>query len=107
MNTQPSTTKMQTLELERELTATMVAAYQVMDAIRIGTRLINNDLKAVTEQRDRLAEVLRNIRAGYGGQITDPDCGCDDCEFLIQIDTALQSLTPNVKVSAPARKEGL
>jgi hypothetical protein len=47
------------------------------------------------EQRDKLAEVLRNIRAGYGGQITDPDCGCDDCEFLIKIDTALQSLTNN------------
>jgi hypothetical protein len=49
----------------------------------------------VIQQRDKLAEVLRSIRAGWGGQITDPDCGCDDCKFLTKIDTALQSLTQN------------
>jgi hypothetical protein len=47
------------------------------------------------QQRDRLAEALQEIRSGYGGQMTDPDCNCDDCKFLIEIDTALQSLTPN------------
>lgn len=46
----------------------------------------------LTEQRDRLAKILQNIRSGYGGQITDPDCGCEDCEFLIEIDKALQTL---------------
>jgi hypothetical protein len=46
-------------------------------------------------ERDKLAEVLQSIRAGFGGQITNPDCGCGDCEFLIKIDTALQSLTNN------------
>jgi hypothetical protein len=48
-------------QLERELTAAraeLVTAYEEMDAIRIGTRLIDSDLKAVTEQRDRLAEAV-------------------------------------------------
>ena len=48
----------------------------------------------LTEQRDKLAEALKRIRNGYGGQMTDPDCGCEDCEFLIEIDTALQFLNP-------------
>ena len=52
-----------------------------------------SELSKVTEQRDRLANVLKNIRSGYGGQITDPDCGCEDCEFLIKIDKALQFRT--------------
>ena len=47
------------------------------------------------EQRDKLAEVLRRVRDGYGGQVADPDCGCEDCEFLRPIDKALQFLTPN------------
>jgi hypothetical protein len=56
---------------------------------------LQTELTTVTEQKDRLTEVLQSIRIGYGGQITDPDCGCDDCKFLIEIDTALQSLTNN------------
>lgn len=52
------------------------------------------ELIAVTEQRDRLAEALRNIRAGYGGQIAAPNC-CEDCDFLIPIDEAIQYLTTN------------
>ena len=48
-------------------------------------------LDTVTEQRDRLAAVLQRIRDGYGGQVAAPDC-CEDCEFLIPIDEALQSL---------------
>ena len=48
-------------------------------------------LDTVTEQRDRLAAVLQRIRDGYGGQVAAPDC-CEDCEFLIPIDKALQSL---------------
>lgn len=46
-------------------------------------------------ERNRLANVLKNIRSGYGGQIPDPDCYCGDCEFLINIDTVLRFLTPN------------
>jgi conjugal transfer/entry exclusion protein len=44
------------------------------------------------EQRDRLAAVLQRIRDGYGGQVASPNC-CEDCDFLLPIDKALQSLT--------------
>ena len=53
-------------------------------------------LDVVTEQRDRLAAVLQRIRDGYGGQVAAPDC-CEDCEFLIPIDEALQSLNQPTK----------
>ena len=56
-------------------------------------RELERELVAVTEQRDRLAEVLQRIRDGYGGQLASPNC-CEDCDFLIPIDKALQSLTP-------------
>lgn len=46
------------------------------------------------EQRDRLAEALQRVRDGYGGQLASPNC-CEDCDFLIPIDKALQSLTTN------------
>jgi hypothetical protein len=55
---------------------------------------IESELAAVTEQRDRLALVLQRIRDGYGGQVASPNC-CADCDFLIPIDEALQSPTPN------------
>jgi hypothetical protein len=52
-------------------------------------------LQEVTEQRDRLAAVLQRIRDGYGGQVASPNC-CEDCDYLLPIDEALQSLTnPN------------
>ena len=54
---------------------------------------VPSELSKVTEQRDRLADALQNIRSGYGGQITDPDCGCEYFEFLIKIDKALQFQT--------------
>ena len=50
-----------------------------------------NERDEAQEQRDRLAAVLQRIRDGYGGQAAAPDC-CEDCEFLIPIDEALQSL---------------
>jgi hypothetical protein len=49
--------------------------------------------RKLERQRDKLAEVLQSIRSGYGGQMTDPDCNCDDCKFLINMDAALQYLT--------------
>jgi hypothetical protein len=55
----------------------------------------DTELTAVTEQRDRLADIVKKIRAGYGGQLVDPDCDCSDCKFLRPIDEALQSLTTN------------
>jgi predicted nucleic acid-binding Zn-ribbon protein len=50
--------------------------------------------KTITEQRDRLAAVLQRIRDGYGGQVASPNC-CADCDYLLPIDEALQSLTLN------------
>jgi hypothetical protein len=50
------------------------------------------ELHKVTEQRDRLAAVLQRIRDGYGGQVASPNC-CEDCDYLLPIDEALQSLT--------------
>ena len=47
------------------------------------------------EQRDRLAEALQRIRDGYGGQVASPNC-CEDCDYLLPIDEALQSLTPKL-----------
>jgi hypothetical protein len=44
------------------------------------------------QQRDALAGVILDIRAGYGGQVVDPDCACDDCEFLGKLDSALATL---------------
>jgi hypothetical protein len=55
---------------------------------------IESELAAVTEQRDRLAAVLQRIRDGYGGQVASPNC-CEDCDYLLPIDEALQSLNPN------------
>ena len=47
-------------------------AYEEMDAIRIGTRFIDRDLKTVTEQRDRLAEALERIAEYQGVDDEDP-----------------------------------
>jgi hypothetical protein len=44
------------------------------------------------QQRDALADVVLDIRAGYGGQVVDPDCACDDCKFLAKLDSALATL---------------
>jgi hypothetical protein len=50
------------------------------------------DVKSIISQRDRLAAVLQRIRDGYGGQVASPNC-CEDCDYLLPIDEALQSLT--------------
>jgi hypothetical protein len=50
----------------------------------------------ITAQRDRLAAVLQRIRDGYGGQVASPNC-CEDCDYLLPIDEALQSLTQNAE----------
>jgi hypothetical protein len=57
------------------------------------SRKLERERDEARQQRDRMATVLQSIRDGYGGQITDPDCNCEDCEFLTPIDEALQSLT--------------
>jgi hypothetical protein len=50
------------------------------------------ELAETRAQRDRLAAVLQRIRDGYGGQVASPNC-CEDCDYLLPIDEALQSLT--------------
>ena len=83
-------------KLERELTAALEEIKELNDklddAVADATNAVN-DIIRMKWQRDRLAEALKSIRAGYGGQIVDLDCNCDDCEFLRPIDEALQSLT--------------
>jgi len=84
-------------KLERELTAVT----EQRDRYKLACDQYSEDeslckLHEVTEQRDRLATILQNIRSGYGGQIPDPTCDCGDCEFFLTIDNALQYLTkPN------------
>jgi hypothetical protein len=55
-------------------------------------RKLERERDEAREHRDRLAVALQRVRDGYGGQITDPDCGCDDCVYLRPIDAALQYL---------------
>ena len=79
------------LERERDDAIEMMERTRDNSGQIIASQAAENIL--LTEQRDRLAKILENIRSGYGGQIPDPDCYCGDCEFLIKIDTALQFLT--------------
>lgn len=44
------------------------------------------------EQRDAMANLLKEIRAGNDGRIATPECDCDDCVFLTRIDKALASV---------------
>jgi len=66
---------------------------QIIQAENV-TWLVKSRLQSEREQRDRLAAVLQRIRDGYGGQVASPNC-CEDCDYLLPIDEALQSLTPN------------
>jgi len=61
--------------------------------MKLHARKLERKLTAATAQRDRLAAVLQRIRDGYGGQVASPNC-CEDCDYLLPIDEALQSLTP-------------
>jgi hypothetical protein len=55
------------------------------------------------QERDALADIARQVRAGYGGQVVDPDCACEDCEFLGKLDAALATLNPaESKPATPA-----
>lgn len=54
---------------EKELTA----AYEEMDAIRIGTRFIDRDLKTVTEQRDEWKAKFIQQNKDLGCEMMDPN----------------------------------
>ena len=38
---------------------------------------------------DRLAAIVQRDRDGHGGMLTDPECSCEDCEYLRVLDAAL------------------
>lgn len=59
---------------EKELTA----AYEEMDAIRIGTRFIDRDLKTVTEQRDDLIELTHLLAKALNSTRWDSPVICDE-----------------------------
>jgi hypothetical protein len=63
-----------------------------VEVLREANLGLATELATVTEQRDRLAAALQRIRDGYGGQVASPNC-CEDCDYLLPIDEALQSLT--------------
>jgi SMC interacting uncharacterized protein involved in chromosome segregation len=77
--------KLDCRQLERELTA--VTAQR--DGLRSGIDYASDQLHKVTEQRDRLAEVLRLITNGTSCR----ECGGEDQALLAR--ESLQSLTPN------------
>ena len=75
-------------EIERELTTVT----EQRNALQSVSEYVNRRNSELTEQRDRLAELLRFFRnriIGIRGKNTD--------EFIMKIDEALQSLTTNEK----------
>lgn len=38
---------------------------------------------------DQLAAIVQRSRDGHGGMLTDPECFCEDCEYLRVLDAAL------------------
>jgi len=73
--------------------------YQIAEEMKLDCRQLERELNAVTEQRDRLAEALKELR-------NNESMSLGGAAYEI-VEQAIQSLTTNVKVSAPARKEGL
>jgi multidrug resistance efflux pump len=79
-------------EAKRELDEAREETVRTLNFMDHGFATAQKELTSVTEQRDKLAAVLQKIRDGYGGQLAAPNC-CEDCDFLLPIDEALQSLT--------------
>jgi hypothetical protein len=91
------------LELQRELTTVTAQRDMLAGEIeQLKSQLTkphgcvtisrNGYVEELEQQRDRMAAVLQRIRDGYGGQVASPNC-CEDCDYLLPIDEALQSLT--------------
>lgn len=40
---------------------------------------------------DQLAAIVQRDRDGHGGMLTDPECFCEDCEYLRVLDAALDA----------------
>lgn len=49
----------------------------------------------VIAERDEALQLLRDIRADWGGVVADDGCDCSDCEFLRPIDALLNKYTTN------------
>ena len=79
-------------EAKRELDEAREETVRTLNFMDHGFATAQKELTSVTEQRDKLAAVLQKIRDGYGGQLAAPNC-CEDCDFLLPIDEALQFLT--------------
>ena len=46
--------------------------------------------RKMERERDEAYAALISLRNGYGGQLADDECGCDDCEALLKIDAVLK-----------------
>ena len=79
-------------EAKREFDEAREETVRTLNFMDHGFATAQKELTAATEQRDKLAAVLQKIRDGYGGQLASPNC-CEDCDFLLPIDEALQPLT--------------
>ena len=79
-------------EVKREFDEAREETVRTLNFMDHGFATAQKELTSVTEQRDKLAAVLQKIRDGYGGQLAAPNC-CEDCDFLLPIDEALQFLT--------------
>lgn len=58
-------------------------------------RTLESELAAVTEQRDRLADVLRMTPLDLHPADSQGLCLCSQCEFRFAAASALQSLNPD------------
>lgn len=51
--------------------------------------------RKLERERDGALQLLRDIRADWGGLVVDDGCDCADCEFLRPIDALLNKYTTN------------
>lgn len=78
-------------QLQNELAAKDAHADEIYKAAVELAAKLEGDLEKERALADRLAGLLKRHRAGYGGQLVDPECDCCDCEYLAPIDEALAS----------------
>jgi septal ring factor EnvC (AmiA/AmiB activator) len=52
---------------------------------------VENQLASELALADQLAAIVQRSRDGHGGMLTDPECFCDDCEYLRVLDAALNT----------------
>jgi len=79
-------------ELEKELEEVRDYYTSALDSERMWRAKADRywqELQAERALADRLAELVQRNRDGYGGQVVNPRCKCQDCEYLAPIDKAL------------------